>query len=217
MSRPSKNQDNNRSLMHGTSRSAPPSSAPLRAQASVYLRGHGTEERSRVASLHDEAAGVVMSMHCSKLHGSHLLPENAEFCRRLQNGTDAHDYESLMNTTFGLVPSGRSPATYRLGEVMRAGVIPVLVARDVVLPFREQLDWPSFSFAFAPDQVGPDMISALREVPRLQLEEMQVGWSTSPSQKHLVSKRGAPCRQTSPATCFSTRWKKKRNVLICGK
>lgn len=159
-------------MVHPALHHPPPSRA--RAQGSVYLGGHGTEERSRVATLHNETAGVVMSMHCSELHGSHLHPENVEYCRRLGQRYNAHDFGSLMNTTFGLIPAGRSPSTFRLGEVMGAGTIPVMVARDVVLPFREQLDWPSFSFAFAPDQVGLDMISALQEVPRLQLEEMQV-------------------------------------------
>lgn len=36
---------------------------------------------------------------------------------------------------------------------MSAGSIPVFVVRDFVRPFREQIDWPSFSFMFTPDQV----------------------------------------------------------------
>ena len=79
-----------------------------------------------------------------------------------------------MNTTFGLVPGGRSPGTYRLAEVMSAGAIPVFVARDIIQPFREQFDWPSFSFAFAPTDVWSSMIKTLRAVPPDQLAEMQV-------------------------------------------
>ena len=145
-----------------------------RTQGSVYLSGHGSEERYSILPLHDEANGVIMSMNCSPLHGKHLLPENLAFCRRLQQGSGGYDYRSLMNTTFGLVPAGRSPATYRLAEVMGAGAIPVVVARDVVLPFREQFDWPSFSLSFAPDQVGSELIRTLRAISPTQLKEMQV-------------------------------------------
>ena len=79
-----------------------------------------------------------------------------------------------MNTTFGLVPGGRSPGTYRLAEVMSAGAIPVFVARDIIEPFREQYDWPSFSFAFAPTDVLPSLVETLRAVSPEQLAEMQV-------------------------------------------
>ena len=58
---------------------------------------------------------------------------------------------------------------------MSAGAIPVFVARDFVRPFSEQYDWPSFSFTFSPDQVGPDMLRTLRAVPPKELEDMQVG------------------------------------------
>ena len=171
-----------------------------RGQGSVYRGGHGAEERYRAATLHDEKAGVIMAMRCSEVHGSHLTPEIVEYCRRLRQGYDDHDYGNLLNTTFGLIPSGRSPSTYRLGEVMGAGAIPVIVARDVVLPFREQLDWPAFSFAFAPDQVGPGMISALRAVPQPQLEAMQVKQSQSLflQKTELLEARGGVAR-----ACFT--------------
>lgn len=118
---------------------------------------------------------MIISMHCFENHGEHLLPENTEYCQQLKGKYNGHDYASLLNTTFGLVPAGRSPGTYRLAEVMGAGAIPVIVARDVVPPFREQYDWASFSFTFAPDQVGPEMMVTLRTIPQAQLEEMQVG------------------------------------------
>lgn len=78
------------------------------------------------------------------------------------------------NTTFGLVPAGRSPATYRLAEVMSAGAIPVFVARDMVRPFPERVDWPSLSFSFSPEEVGPAMMATLRSVPPAELLVMQV-------------------------------------------
>lgn len=78
------------------------------------------------------------------------------------------------NTTFGLVPAGRQPATYRLAEVMSAGAIPVFVARDMVRPFPERVDWPSLSFSFSPEEVGPTMMAVLRSVQPAELLAMQV-------------------------------------------
>ncbi|CAN0320203.1 unnamed protein product, partial [Pylaiella littoralis] len=145
----------------------------LTTKGSVYLSRGGSEERMSLVPLHDERNGVVMSLHCFEMHGEHLLPENVEYCKSLKDRYDDHDYEGLMNTTFGLVPAGRSPGTYRLGEVMSAGSIPVFVGRDMVLPFREDFDWPSFSFMFSPDQVGSHMVRTLQAVSRAELEEMQ--------------------------------------------
>lgn len=70
-----------------------------------------------VMPLHDEANGIIMSMHCFELHNDHLRPNNVEYCEALKARYDDYDYGDLMNTTFSLVPSGRSPGTYRLGEV----------------------------------------------------------------------------------------------------
>ncbi|CBJ48874.1 Glycosyltransferase, family GT47 [Ectocarpus siliculosus] len=145
----------------------------LTTKGSLYLSRHGSGERMSLVPLQDEANGVIMSLHCFELHNEHLLPENVEYCRALSDRYGDHSYESLMNSTFGLVPAGRSPGTFRLGEVMSAGSIPVFVGWDLVLPFKELIDWSSFSFAFAPDQVGPQMVRTLRAVPRAELEQMQ--------------------------------------------
>jgi hypothetical protein len=40
---------------------------------------------------------------------------------------DSYDYSDLLNTTFALVPGGRSPGTFRLTEAMAAAAIPVFV------------------------------------------------------------------------------------------
>lgn len=137
------------------------------------------DERFNLVPLHNEAEGVVMALNCFELHGEHLLPQNAPFCDALKVIADRHsnDYRRLMNTTFGLVPAGRSPATYRLAEVMSAGAIPVFVTRDYVKPFPERVDWPSFSFTFSPEEVGVSMMETLRAVTPAELWEMQV-WLT---------------------------------------
>lgn len=52
---------------------------------------------------------------------------NKAHCESLLEEYNTQDYKDLMNSTFALVPGGRSPATYRLGEVLSAGCIPVFV------------------------------------------------------------------------------------------
>lgn len=125
-------------------------------------------------SLQDERNGVVISFHCFAQHEEDRLINNVRPCQRLKDHYRDHRYEKLMNTTFALVPAGRSPGTYRLGEVMSAGAIPVFVARDYVRPFREEFDWPSFSLMFSPEQVETTMMKTLRAVSPEKLVEMQV-------------------------------------------
>lgn len=124
--------------------------------------------------LHNEEEGTVIALTCFELHGEHLLPENTAFCDALNSTASRYEYSHLMSSTFGLVPGGRSPATYRLAEVMSAGAIPVIVARDYVRPFPERIDWPSMSFMFTPDEVGEYMMAVLRAVEPKKLWEMQV-------------------------------------------
>eukprot|EP00752_Nemacystus_decipiens_P012934 g11447.t2 len=145
----------------------------LTTKGSVYLSGRGSEERMSLVPIHDKDHGVVISLHCFEGHGEHLLPENAEYCQSLRGSYDDYEYSELMNSTFGLVPAGRSPGTFRLGEVMSAGAIPVFVGRDIVPAFQERFDWSSFSFSFAPNEVGAYMVKTLRAVPHARLEEMQ--------------------------------------------
>ncbi|CAM9963910.1 unnamed protein product [Ectocarpus sp. 4 AP-2014] len=155
-----------------------PSPAPdrdyfLTFKGTLYLRGYGLEERSAVSRVHDPANGVVSVIKCSNMHGDENLPENQDYCQRSRKRYDLYDYDQLMNTTFALVPAGRSPGSFRLGEIMSAGAIPVFVVRDWIKPFQEQIDWPSFSFVFSPDDVGPIMMETLRAVEPAQLLEMQ--------------------------------------------
>ncbi|XP_073389408.1 uncharacterized protein [Physcomitrium patens] len=50
-------------------------------------------------------------------------------------------FHDLMNTTFGLVPAGVQPASYRFIEVLSAGAIPVLIADNYVKPFDTLILW----------------------------------------------------------------------------
>lgn len=86
-------------------------------QGTLYLGGYGIEERSAVSRLHDPANGIVTVIKCSNMHGDESLPDNKDYCDRSYERYRTYDYDKLMNTTFALVPSGRSPGTFRLGEV----------------------------------------------------------------------------------------------------
>ena len=87
----------------------------------MYLDGFGVEERTVVSRLHDEHSGIVSVVRCFELHGEHLRPENIDYCSQARVKYSAYYYEDLMNTTFALVPAGRSPGTFRLGEVRLPG------------------------------------------------------------------------------------------------
>jgi len=88
---------------------------------------------------------------------------------------------------------------------MSAGAIPVFVGRDMVPPFREQFDWPSFSFWFAPDQVGPAMVATLRAVPQAQLEKMQVGCLQKAKKKRVFVCVFRPAMRCDLCTFFPFR------------
>lgn len=150
------------------------------AQGNLYLGRRGSEERMSLVPLREEGDGVVASMHCFEMHDEQNIPKNVDFCKYLKSDYNDYNYNELMNTTFGLVPSGRSPGTYRLGEVMSAGAIPVIVARNTVRPFQEEFDWPSFSFVFSPEEVQTSMVQTLRALSPEEVAEMQVR-DSSPS------------------------------------
>eukprot|EP00903_Cladosiphon_okamuranus_P018061 g16622.t1 len=143
----------------------------LTFKGTLHLKAHGSEERESIRSLHDDTAGIVVAEKCPD-QASIRWPELGEKCAELLPRYHAYDYSFLMNSTFGLVPAGASPGTYRLGEVMSAGCIPVIVARDFVKPFPEHVDWSAFSFTFSPDEV-PTMLQTLRSVPLEELTRMK--------------------------------------------
>lgn len=146
-----------------------------RRQGTYYPRGDGKIERGGLYQLAIDAnsTDVVVAEHCLEVHQEHLLPENVDRCKRLNREYLAVDYADIMNTTFALVPAGRSPATYRLGEALSAGAIPVFVHDNFVKPFPARIPWHRCSFTFS-SQDTPGIIDALRAVPHQRLLEMQV-------------------------------------------
>lgn len=116
---------------------------------------------------------VVVVEKCQTRHKEQLLARNVDLCEGLKRAYDQTEYKDLMNTTFALIPSGRSPATYRLGESLFAGALPVFIHQDFVKPFPGLIPWNDFSFTFAPED-APRILETLRAVPDKRLVEMQV-------------------------------------------
>ncbi|CAM9918875.1 unnamed protein product, partial [Hapterophycus canaliculatus] len=102
-----------------------------------------------------------------------LLTWNKALCESLRRDYDQVSFDDLMNTTFALLPAGRSPATYRLGEALSAGAIPVFVHQDYVKPFPGLIPWSEFSFSF-PAEEAPRILDTLRAVTEKELVQMQV-------------------------------------------
>jgi hypothetical protein len=77
----------------------------------------------------------------------HINDTYDTYCEASFERSDFYEYEDLMNTEFGFVPGGRQPATYRLIECLRLGVIPVIYEHKnlFMLPFENKIDWNAFS------------------------------------------------------------------------
>jgi glucuronyl/N-acetylglucosaminyl transferase EXT1 len=87
---------------------------------------------------------VIVSTSCQQATNNYLRKEHPELgvhCDEDQEMYPKYNYVDLMNTTFGFVPAGRQPASYRFIEVLSAGVIPVLIADNYVKPFDSIIPW----------------------------------------------------------------------------
>jgi hypothetical protein len=116
------------------------------------------------ASQGARAAGQVMA----------VSPEREACCASLRSFYNSYDFDDLMNATFAMVLPGRSPASYRLSEVMAAGCIPVFVGLEfAILPYAESIRWAELSLS-APAHVDlraalfPTLRALANDQPRLR-------------------------------------------------
>lgn len=166
-------------------------------QGTLYLSGDGLLERTAVRNLGEPAGSdVVVVELCQTRHNEHLLPRNVDLCERLQKEYVETDYEDLMNTTFALLPGGRSPATYRLGEALSAGAIPVFIHQNFVKPFPDRIPWKDFSFSF-PADAAPEILDVLRAVPEEEITKMQA------SGGYASTLNAGLCFQTTRSTALN--------------
>ena len=68
---------------------------------------------------------------------------NSDLCK--SRGFQCY-HETLALHTFALCPGGWEPWSPRLYDAMYDGAIPVILADNMKLPFRDYLDWKGFVF-----------------------------------------------------------------------
>lgn len=87
-----------------------------------------------------------------------------EHCEEDEAQYKRYSFSDLMNTTFGLVPAGISPNSYRLAEVLSAGAVPVLIADNYVKPFEGLLQWHRCILQFPTTQMHR-ILGVVRSMP----------------------------------------------------
>ena len=140
---------------------------PILAFFQGKLRGDGIARLAMYkAKLHDPANGFIVAV-------SDPQPS-------LMNGWKSkypYNYDEMIwKTKFGLAPGGNGLHSFRLGEVMKAGCVPVDIQRfkgQMMLPFEDILDWSKFSFSVGVKEI-PGLPALLRGVSDAQFRRMQM-------------------------------------------
>ena len=159
----------------------------MRGGAHVGVAGH---QRLALGRLHN-GDDVVVLLKCTGVRGADLVSMAdaltfreacAEQSRRWQSGAQRADwsYAALLNSTFALVPLGRSPASYRLNEVLAHGCIPVFFSDGFVRPLPDLVDWPRLSLTFPTNRVDA-ILPTLRAIPPAEVARMQTAVRELPS------------------------------------
>ena len=87
-----------------------------------------------------------------------------------------YDYDKMMSRAkFGFAPAGQGMHSFRLGEVMRAGAVPIdlqIRRGDMVLPWEDVLDWSKFSIMAGIEDL-PTLQATLRAISEEEFRRMQ--------------------------------------------
>ena len=122
------------------------------------------QHRTQLKALHDPSRGVIVALRCLDRE-MHLYPESSN-CSSWNHEFGKYDYVDLLNSTFALIPGGRSPGTYRLTETLMAGSIPVFVDqfddRSYVRPLDGIVPWELMSVRISASMIHTLMPSLLR-------------------------------------------------------
>ena len=119
---------------------------------------------------------VIVATTCLHETNNKLLrwqPWRGAGCTEDQAIFNSYDFMELLNSTFGLAPAGRSPASYRMLEVLSAGAIPVLIADNYVKPFDTLVQWPKCLLQFPTSEIHR-IVPTLRSLPKQEVEDRQL-------------------------------------------
>lgn len=138
-------------------------------------RGDGTfRSRDSFREMHN-GKDVIVATSCNQ-HNNNLArkehPEIGVNCDEDQQVYANYTYGDVMNSTFGLVPAGRQPASYRFSEVLSAGTIPVLIADNYVKPFDTLIQWHKCLLQFPTSEMHR-IVGVLRAIKEEELLKRQ--------------------------------------------
>lgn len=105
---------------------------------------------------------------------------------RAAYGSAGSDIAMIHRSTFTLCPAGFGRWTFRLGQALRLGSIPVLLADGYRMPHSDSIDWSNCIITVNERDVDavPDL---LRDIPPSQVTEMQAALK---AQAHLFTEQG---------------------------
>lgn len=116
------------------------------------------QHRWLAAEYWEESEDVVVDVTCRERRNYKLREDNA--------------YGNLLlNSTFGFCPGGGAVSSYRFGEVLSAGGIPVILP-EMVPPFSPELDW-SDCVVRVPESRIIDLPGILRRMSKKEVKQRQ--------------------------------------------
>ncbi|KAH7388363.1 hypothetical protein KP509_16G072100 [Ceratopteris richardii] len=81
-------------------------------------------------------------------------------------------YEDMQRSIFCLCPLGWAPWSPRLVEAVVFGCIPVIIADDIVLPFRDVIPWDDFA-VFVPEKEVDNLEDILTSISESEVKKKQ--------------------------------------------
>ena len=129
------------------------------------------QHRWLAAEYWEEADDVLVDVRCTH---STLLGAFSKTYKDYEytQSSPTNIYDDIMwNSTFGFCPGGSGVGTYRLGEVLSTGGIPV-VTHDLVLPLAPEMDWTGCAVRVAEARIV-DLPAILRRKSPEEIRERQ--------------------------------------------
>ncbi len=134
---------------------------PLTCDKHHYRGERKTIRCSFIGSFNTHPIRYVMSDLLKKEKGFYIEEVNT----RQQDYSDS--YKKFLGITeksnFVLCPRGYGKTSFRLYEAMQLGCVPIYISDSHWLPFKQYLDWNSFSMIVTPDRIKeiPEMVDGI--------------------------------------------------------